>query len=147
RPNRGIAFQFSHHILHENGLVEHAGQYINSQVGYHPNIDFVRELRNQLIVDNGTIFMYSNHENAYLNEICLEILSSSEDISDKNDLVNFIKSITKSKKDSKEKWVGERCMVDLLEVIKRYYYDPLTNGSNSIKKVFPAILKRSEFLR
>jgi len=147
RPNHGIAFQFSHHILYENGVIEHAGQYINSQIGYHPNIDFVRELRKQLIVDNGTIFMYSNHENAFLNEICLEMLSSSEDISDKSDLLNFIKSITKSKNDSKEKWVGERCMVDLLEVVKRYYYDPLTNGSNSIKKVFPAILKRSEFLR
>ena len=34
-------------------------------------------------------------------------------------------------------------MVDLCEVIKRYYYNPHTQGSNSIKKVLPVIC--SEF--
>ena len=38
-------------------------------------------------------------------------------------------------------------MVDLLEVIKSYYFDPRTNGSNSIKYVLPAILSRSSFLQ
>ena len=38
-------------------------------------------------------------------------------------------------------------MVDLWELVKRFYYDPLTGGSNSIKKVFPAILSRSSFLQ
>ena len=38
-------------------------------------------------------------------------------------------------------------MVDLCQVIKNYYYNPLTNGSNSIKAVLPAALNSSEFLK
>jgi len=38
-------------------------------------------------------------------------------------------------------------MVDMWELVKRYYYDPATNGSNSIKQVLPAILNSSKFLQ
>lgn len=38
-------------------------------------------------------------------------------------------------------------MVDLLDMVKRYYYDPMTKGSNSLKNVLPAILNRSKFLQ
>jgi hypothetical protein len=38
-------------------------------------------------------------------------------------------------------------MVDLCDIIKKYYYNPYTFGSNSIKKVLPAILKTSTFVR
>ena len=38
-------------------------------------------------------------------------------------------------------------MVDLWDLVKRYYYDPATNGSNSIKQVLPAILNSSPFLQ
>jgi hypothetical protein len=37
-------------------------------------------------------------------------------------------------------------MIDMLELVKRYYYDPYTRGSNSIKQVLPAILNRSSYL-
>ena len=38
-------------------------------------------------------------------------------------------------------------MVDMLEMVKRFYYDPRTNGSNSIKYVLPAILNSSSYLK
>ena len=38
-------------------------------------------------------------------------------------------------------------MVDLRDLVKRYYYDPATKGSNSIKKVLPAILASSRYLQ
>ena len=38
-------------------------------------------------------------------------------------------------------------MVDLCKMIKYYYYHPKTYGSNSIKKVLPAILDSSDFVR
>ncbi|RME14179.1 MAG: hypothetical protein D6797_09470 [Bdellovibrio sp.] len=38
-------------------------------------------------------------------------------------------------------------MVDLYDLVKRYYYDPYTKGSNSIKYVLPAILNSSQFLK
>jgi hypothetical protein len=38
-------------------------------------------------------------------------------------------------------------MIDLLEVVKKFYFDPRTNGSNSIKYILPSVLNRSEFLK
>ena len=38
-------------------------------------------------------------------------------------------------------------MIDLNKIIKDYYYNPYTKGSNSIKAVLPAILKSSTFLQ
>lgn len=34
RPYEQIAFQFSHHVVHEGGSIEHAGQWINTERGY-----------------------------------------------------------------------------------------------------------------
>lgn len=38
-------------------------------------------------------------------------------------------------------------MVDLWDLVKKYFYHPATRGSNSIKFVLPAILNSSSFLR
>ena len=38
-------------------------------------------------------------------------------------------------------------MVDLCKVVIHYYYNPHTFGSNSIKKVLPAVLKSSQFVQ
>jgi hypothetical protein len=38
-------------------------------------------------------------------------------------------------------------MIDLNKIIKDYYYNPYTKGSNSIKAVLPASLNSSEFLK
>jgi hypothetical protein len=48
---------------------------------------------------------------------------------------------------SAEEWVGDRNMVDLREIIVRYYFNPLTKGSNSIKQVLPALLQSNTFLQ
>jgi len=146
-PYQGIAFQFSHHIMDEKGCVAHVGEYLNTEPGVDPTFDFIRALKAELEKDSGTIFRYSNHENTYLNMSLRQLLDPPEPPPDLNELILFIKSITKSSKDSQEKWVGNRCMVDLLELVKRFYYDPETNGSNSIKKVLPAILNRSKYLQ
>ncbi|HAU1457914.1 TPA: DUF2779 domain-containing protein [Legionella pneumophila] len=146
-PYQGIAFQFSHHIMDKNGGVAHVGEYLNTEPGIDPSIDFIRALKSELDKDSGTIFRYSNHENSYLNMILGQLQELSEPPSDLDELIAFIKSITKSPSDSREKWQGARCMVDLCELVKRFYYDPLTNGSNSIKKVLPAILNRSQYLQ
>lgn len=146
-PYQGIAFQFSHHTLDENGSVTHAGEYLNTDPGVDPSIEFIQALKVALESDYGTIFRYSNHENSYLNMILRQMLQMLDPPSDQEELTSFIKSITKSPSKSHEKWQGDRCMVDLCELVKRFYYDPTTNGSNSIKKVLPAILKRSKYLQ
>ncbi len=147
RPYQGLAFQFSHHVLYSDGRVEHVGQFLSENIGQNPNIEFIRILKYNLEKDNGTIFRYATHENSYLNMIHDFLLRPENYVSDRDQLISFIKTISKSKKDSKEKWEGERNMVDLCEVVKRFYYDPVTNGSNSIKQVFPAILSRSQYLQ
>ena len=38
-------------------------------------------------------------------------------------------------------------MVDLCRMVRLYHYDPYTKGSNSIKKVLPAILNHSKYLQ
>jgi len=147
RPYEGVAFQFSHHIVYENGAVEHAGEYLNTERGVFPNYDFLRALKAQLEKDSGTIFRYSPHENTFLNMIYRQLQTDQQEIEDREDLCTFIRSITQSVKSSVEQWDGERNMVDMWEIVKRYYYDPATNGSNSIKQVLPAILNSSTFLR
>jgi len=69
RPYQSLAFQFSHHVLYEDGKIEHAGQYLNTDYGAYPNFDFLRNLMASLEVHPGTIFRYASHENTILNHI------------------------------------------------------------------------------
>jgi len=139
-PYEQIAFQFSHHILNEDGSYHHAGEWINVIPGKFPNFEFVRELKKQLENDNGTIFRYSSHENTVLNQISSQLLNSNE--SDRDELIEWIKTITHSGEKKKPSWrAGARDMVDLCKIISDFYYHPETKGSNSIKYVLPAVLK------
>jgi hypothetical protein len=95
--------------------------------------------------DNGSIFRFATHENSILNAIVEQLRNSDE--ADKEELISFLKTITISKKDSSDAWTGERKMIDLNVIIKDYYYNPYTKGSNSIKAVLPACLNSSLFLR
>lgn len=147
RPYEGVAFQFSHHIAEKDGAVRHAGEYLNTLAGAFPNYDFLRELKRQLQTDSGTIFRYADHENSFLNIIYRQLLEDTNPIPDRDELLAFIRDISKSSSSSPEQWVGPRNMVDLLDLVKRYYYHPATRGSNSIKQVLPAILSHSAFLR
>jgi hypothetical protein len=147
RPYEGIAFQFSHHVVYEDGRIEHKGQYLNTERGVFPNYEFLRALKNELDGDEGTVFRYATHENTFLNHIYRQLTEDAAPPSDKVELLTFIRSITKSVKSSPDEWVGDRNMVDMLELVKRYYYDPETGGSNSIKQVLPAILASSQHLQ
>lgn len=148
RPYEEIAFQFSHHTVDENGGVRHAGQYLTEMIGEFPNYEFIRALREELSGDDGTIFRYATHENTYMCAILRQLREDENDIPDRDDLCDFIKSVSKPTDKTLDKWEpGPRCMVDLLEMVLRFYYDPLTKGSNSIKQVLPAILNRSNFLK
>ncbi len=141
RPYEQIAFQFSHHILNEDGSVKHRNEYINRERGKFPNFDFVRALKKALEENSGTIFRYAVHENTVLCQIHEQLLNSDE--LDKDTLCSWIETIT----EKKGEWSGPRSIVDMCELVKRYYYNPLTKGSNSIKKVLPAILNSSEFIQ
>ena len=155
RPYEQIAFQFSHHVIEKTAdggyRIRHAGQYLNTEKGFFPNFDFIRELKRQLEGDEGTIFRYAAHENTVLRQIRDQLENYPKEILDrygvtdaeKVELVAFIDSITSVKDGHK----GRRDMVDLCKVVTDYYYDPYMKGSVSIKQVLPSVLNGSAFLQ
>lgn len=148
RPFQSLAFQFSHHTLHEDGSISHTSEYLNSELGAFPNFDFLRNLMSSLEGDNGTIFRYAAHENTILNHIIEQLDEFGRDQSDYEDLRNFACSISKPTSSQPNPWTpGDREMVDLRELVARHYYHPRMKGSQSIKYVLPAVLTDSAFLR
>ena len=144
-PYEQIAFQYSHHIIYHDGKIEHKSEYINAEPGRFPNYEFVRLLKKDLNDDYGSIFKYAPHENTILNAIYDQLIESNEP--DKNELIDFIKSITNKKEKTKLVWKGDRDMIDLWDVVKKYFYHPYMKGSNSIKVVLPTIIKISEYIK
>ena len=148
KPYEQVAFQFSHHIIHEDGSIEHSGQYINDEKHFFPNFEFIKRLKDVLDKDNGTIFRYADHENTILRAIRAQLVQSDEP--GKEELVSFIDEITHAtgkEAAAGNEHVGKRDMVDLCRIVKRYYYHPDMKGSNSIKVVLPAILNSSKAIR
>lgn len=148
KPYEQVAFQFSHHIIHEDGRIEHLGQYINDKKHFFPNFEFIKRLKDVLDKDNGTIFRYADHENTILRAIRAQLEQSDE--SRKEELISFINEITHStgkEADAGNEHVGKRDMVDLCRIVKQYYYHPDMKGSNSIKVVLPAILNSSKAIQ
>ncbi len=143
-PYELVAFQFSHHVVREDGTVEHADEYLNTEPGVFPNFEFVRRLKASLDQDDGTIFRYAAHENTVLNHILEQLLDSEADIPDRPELVDWIRTITQNRDDGRE---GPRNMVDMCELVKTHYYQLEMGGSNSIKKVLPAVLNSSVYLQ
>ncbi|TDN87105.1 uncharacterized protein DUF2779 [Salegentibacter sp. 24] len=145
KPYEQLAFQFSHHIVYEDGRVEHFNEYLNTGLGVYPNFDFIRALKKSLEINSGSIFRYHNHENTIVNVIYNQLRNSTE--SDKKELMKFIESISHSTNKNAKSWKGERDMIDLQKTVVKYYYDPITGGSNSIKAVLPAALQFSNYLQ
>lgn len=143
RPYEQTAFQFSHHRVTKELQIEHIGEFISKEKGKFPNFDFVRKLKIELDKDEGTIFRYAMHENTVLNQITAQLNDANlNDVPDRDELIDFIKTITKGANHH-----GERNMVDLKDLVVRYYYNPQTNGSNSLKDVLPAVLSDSKYLQ
>lgn len=145
KPYEQLAFQYSHHIVFEDGTIKHYSEHLDTKIGHFPNFDFVRALRGSLSKNEGSIFRYHNHENTILNKIYGQLLESKED--DKDVLISFIESISHNTGSSARTWSGSRDMIDLFQVVKNYYFHPEMNGSLSIKAVLPAVLNTSELIK
>jgi len=138
RPYESVAFQFSHHIMEADGSVKHANQFLSVTPGEFPNYDFARALKKALDNDQGSVFMWSHHENSILSAILKQLSEEKNKPSDADELAEFIKSLIKG---------GCRAMIDLCKLSEKAFFHPSTKGSNSIKKVLPAILKESKQLQ
>ncbi len=142
-PYEQIAFQFSCHTIFENGKIEH-NEWIESRKGEFPNFNLVVELKNILNKDNGTILRYAAHENTVLRQIRKQMIDVSK--SKYIDCINWIDEITEYFVNG-EKIKGSRNMVDMLDMVKKYYYHSKMEGSNSIKSILPAIFSSSKYIK
>jgi hypothetical protein len=138
RPYEPVAFQFSHHIMEADGSVRHADEFLCAEPGEFPNYQFARALKAALDQDDGTVFMWSHHENTILSKIVTQLAEDPNRPEDAEDLSNFIMRLIKG---------GDRAMVDLCTMAEKAFFHPDTKGGNSIKKVLPAVLKVSTVLR
>jgi len=137
-PYESVAFQFSHHTLEKDGSLKHTNQFLLAEAGHFPNYEFARALQVALSANDGTVFMWSSHENTILSHIIKQLNTRSDAPEDKAELITFLETLTKD---------GSRAMIDLKIIAQKGYFHPSTNGSNSIKKVLPAVLESSAFLR
>jgi hypothetical protein len=147
RPYEMTAFQFSHHIIAEDGRIEHRSQWICTEPGVDPNVGFVRALKDALTGDEGTIFRWAMHENTVLNQLRAQMLRDPQAPTDLAELIAFIEHITVRQGEDKARIVGARNMIDLCEIAEKFYFHPFTKGSTSLKKVLPALMRSSPFLR
>lgn len=145
-PYETTAFQFSHHVIERDGQVQHKTQWISTEPGISPNFEFVRALRDALTNDKGTIFRWAAHENTVLNHIRLQLKRAKQPPHDANELIEFIESVTTRKAEGMD-IVGPRSMVDLCRLAEKFYFHPSTKGSNSLKKILPAVMCSSKYLQ
>lgn len=146
RPYEIVAFQFSHHLMHVDGRLEHRTQFLQAAPGADPNELFVRHLQDALSHDAGTVFRWSAHENTVLNHLRSQLVKAPTPPVDRDDLVSFIDSLI-TRTDDKTRVEGARNMIDLCDLAEKHFFHPFTAGSSSLKKVLPAVMRSSAKLR
>jgi predicted RecB family nuclease len=114
RPYETIPFQWSDHILSENGDLEHSGYLCGD--GTDPREDFAATLL-ETLGEKGTIFTYSSYEKRVIAELAKHLTQHSDKL-----LATFNR------------------FKDLQTLIKRYFYNHAFHGSFSLKSVLPALV-------
>jgi len=113
-PYKMIPFQWSNHILNEDGTIRHE-EFLHD--GFDdPRVEFARTLL-QTLGDKGSIVVYSSFEAARIKEL-MQVLPHLSD-----ELHELLARI-----------------VDLLKLVRTHYYHPEFHGSFSIKSVLPALV-------
>ena len=119
RPYETIPFQWSDHILLENGSIEHR-EYLCLE-DKDPREEFAGTLL-EALGDSGTIFTYTGYEEGVLRGV-VRSLPHFE---------NKILVLTERFK-------------DLYAIVRRHYYHPLFHGSFSLKYVLPALVPSMDY--
>jgi hypothetical protein len=140
RPNQQLLFQFSHHVLGEDGKLEHKTQCLVAEPGVVPNAAVVRALRDALSGDLGTVLHWWDHERTVLEDVGVQLTASSEP--DRDALVAFIQGLIAGVDGRPPR------LVDMgRPLVARTAFIAGTEGRSSIKKVLQAVMAQSEYLR
>jgi len=138
-PYEQVAFQFSHHVVEKDGSIRHEGEWISLKRGQWPNADFLKQLQKELSKDGGSILHYANHEQQVLVDLADQVERTDPR------LAAWARGLMDSSKGDHGQGSGR--MVDLQKILLKQYYHPLAGGSNSLKKILPAILQTSSLLK
>ncbi len=114
RPFQTIPFQWSDHLLHENGRLEHR-EFLHAE-DTDPRDAFCRTLLQDL-ADEGSIVIYTNYEVGVVTGLAVEFPQHAEGLLAAVDRVR-----------------------DLHAAIRSHFYHPDFRGSFSLKKVLPALV-------
>lgn len=136
-PYQTILFQFSHHVMEEDGSIRHASEFLQYDPNTSPNIDAVRALMRALGADNGTVLHWYHHERTVLREIAEEIENLQP--LDAQDLLKFLTTLGMQK--------GAGRLFDFGRLIEEQVFVAGTQGSSSMKRFLPAVLNCSKFLQ
>jgi hypothetical protein len=135
-PYQQVAFQWSCHTIREPGSeLEHA-EWINVTDAF-PNFAFAEALMTRLGTA-GTFFIWSNHENAVLNDIWVQM---HRYFYTNDRLEGWFSTVLKYKEHLSP------FIVDMCEIAKACYFHPKMKGRLSLKYVLPAIWETNESLR
>lgn len=137
-----IGFQYSHHIYHQNGTIQHANQTLVKNSNY---LNFFRALQNALEVNQGSVIMHSEKENKIISAIVNQIYESN--IEDRADLFVFGQRISRGQITSSPiEWSGNRAMVDIISMINQYGNKGF-KALDTLSQIIALILKKSEQLK
>jgi predicted RecB family nuclease len=114
RPYETVPFQWSDHILFEDGHVKHR-EYLCME-DRDPRAEFTETLL-EALGDEGTIFTYTGYEKVIV-----------------RGLARFLPQLEESLLSLTPRFK------DLYAIIRRHYYNPLFHGSFSLKYVLPALV-------
>ena len=136
-PYQTILFQFSHHVMEQTGSIRHASEFLQYDKNTSPSIDAVRALKSALGSDNGTVLHWYHHERTVLREITEEIKHLQPP--DAQDLLQFLTVLGTQK--------GAGRLFDFGRLMEEQVFLAGTQGSSSMKRFLPAVLKNSKSLQ
>lgn len=136
RPYEQIAFQWSCHTIDKPGAEPRHAEWINLEEAF-PSFEFAESLRKQ-ISNEGTIFMWADHENRVLKDIKRQALQYQ--YPNQDELCAWIDTVI-----VEEGRTGR--LIDMNQLCLENYFHPAMKGRTSIKYVLPAIWNNNEYLR
>ena len=134
RPYEQAAFQWSCHTVNSPESEPVHNAWIARDSSF-PSFKFAETLMKE-ISDQGTVFMWANHEQSALKIIRGQMLEYNYD---QPDLLSWIDSMVSSEE-------SEGRFVDLARLCLEHYFHPQMKGRISIKDVLPAVWNNNSYL-
>jgi hypothetical protein len=119
RPYQTVPFQWSDHVLHEDGRVDHRDYLCEEDKD--PREEFARSLLG-VLRRNGSIVTYTTYEEGVIRGLAEDFPQYSDQL---------LATLGRVK--------------DLHAIIRRHYYHPAFHGSFSLKSVVPALLPEMDY--